>query len=382
MNKRRVRLSALPPAAPDRDPSAALWWIGTALAIVASLVFFHFWAKPYLNVEAEGEVQIPPERAVEVASLVTQERLERTVRTLAGFGSRLTGSPGAEAAADYLHAELAAILGAGQVTEETFAIDNPFDLGTEMEVNGRTFRVHPFWAPVSGTYVLPAQGKTLGRIVEAGFKHLVAGSRWLHGEAVVVPLPQTEDLHGLMLAAWQAGVFNVKLHNPITQAEGKLLARSAEYRSFSAEERQMLDLLLDKHQGRLADFLFDQVRASGARCLIFTESKTGPRFRVATRSFDDRILKHPSRIPRYLVPREHVAALAGGRAGEGPAGPRRDHPGAFGPIHPGLPPLAQPGAHRFHAARRTARPSDLGRPGFTGRGEGQAGQGRHRAHGL
>ena len=40
--------------------SSLAWIAGTVLATAAALVAFHYWAKPYLNVESEGTVQVPP----------------------------------------------------------------------------------------------------------------------------------------------------------------------------------------------------------------------------------------------------------------------------------------------------------------------------------
>ncbi len=296
---------------PPRDPSAMWWWIGTALTIIASLVFFHYWAKPYLNVESEGEVQIPPERAAEVTALVSQARLTRTVRTLAGFGTRLTGSAGADTAADYLAAELKSILGAASVTEETFEVDNPFDLGTQMQVGETRFRVHPFWDPVSGTYQLPPGGKALGPAIRARFKELYGGSRRLRGAAATLDVPQPEELRRLVLAAWRQDAFNVKLQNPITHTERAVLEKP-QHDSLSSEDRRILSVLLGKHQARLADFLFDRIKAGGARSVLFIEPKSDPPFRIAPRSFANRLLKHSSPLPRYLVPWRYEKLLAGG----------------------------------------------------------------------
>ena len=80
------------------------WILGAVLVTGGILFWFHRWATPYLNVETEGTVQVPPARAGEAAALVSAARLEATVRALAAEGSRLSGSAGADRTADRLKA--------------------------------------------------------------------------------------------------------------------------------------------------------------------------------------------------------------------------------------------------------------------------------------
>jgi hypothetical protein len=298
-----------------RAGSALAWWIGTLLATGAILVFFHFWAKPYLNVETEGAVQVPPERASELTDLVSQERLQKTVTTLASFGTRLTGSAGAEAAADYLSGELRSILGPESVKHEMIDVDNPFDCGTELDAGGERFRVHPFWAPVNRSYRLPKDGRSLGMALKTSLVALLSGEGGLAGRAAVLPLPVQEDLRHLVLVAARSGLFKGKLRDPLTKAEKKLLAEPGLTRTRTAEELRILDVMAGKHATVLADFLFSRVRDAGVRSLLLIEPATEPgslSYRIRPRTFDDYILKHESSVPRYLVGLKNAGLLANG----------------------------------------------------------------------
>lgn len=322
------------PVAP-RDPAAVWWVLGTVAATALAIVGFHYWAKPYLDVESEGEVQIRPEQAPQVTEMVSKERLEETVRAMAAFGSRLSGSDGSDGAADYIAARLKEILGAGNVREESEEVDNPFDLGTRMQAGGASFRVHPFWAPVSGTYRLPKGGLDLGPVVQASFSELVAAAGRLKGAAVTLPLPGDAEWRKLVLAAWRGGALKVdpkraaeeeggrfaawkggvvkgKLKNPITPDERALMDNPPKGRDLTGDEKRILDLVLEKHPVRIADFFFERIVRSGAKSILFIEPGTDPPYRVAPRSFDNRVLMREARVPRYLVPHRNAGSLSAG----------------------------------------------------------------------
>jgi len=309
------------------EGGAGRWWIvGTIIASVALLAVFRLWARPYLRVESEGTIQIGPKAVAGVAASVSRERLEKTVRDLAGFGSRLTGSPGCSAAASYLRAQLGEILGEGAVREETVELEAPFDLGTVMEAGsvgpfdsaqgasaqgaprrtGGSFRVHPMWAPVTGSYRLPESGRGLGTVVRTSLAGLVAGSSALSGAAVAIPVPTPAELRAMAREAARKGAFAARQRDPLTRGEKAGLERAKPEKA----DEFVLDVFVEKHQEQLADFMFERAKAAGVRSLLFVEP--GPGFRVSPRSFSDRILKHPSTLPRYLVPASRADALAEG----------------------------------------------------------------------
>ena len=304
------------PAAPRSESGgghALWWWIGTILVTAATLYYFHLWGRPYLNVENEGQVQVTPADYSRVAAEVSPARLQATVEKLAGFGSRLSGSAGADGAAAYLKEEMADLLGPGNVREERFDIDNPFDLGCEMDAGGEVFRAHPMWAPFLRTYRLPAGGRDLGAAVRLTLGDVLRGDGRIAGAAVAVPWIEDASLRQIVLAAWRAGKFKRKLRDPLTKGELALLARLKPGTSRTAEDDRMLDILADKHQAILGELFFDRLTGGDARCLLILEPAGGTR-RVVPRSFADRILKYPSDLPRYLVGARHVEAVRDGVA--------------------------------------------------------------------
>ena len=296
-----------------RKGPALWWWMGTIALTAATIAFFHNWSKPYLNVESEGKIQVPLGMTWEAAGIVSAERLRDTIGFLSSQGTRLSGSKGAEVSADYLAGELRKILGPGSVTEETFEIDNPFDLGTEMETGGHRFRIHPLWAPVVNSYELPPEGKSLGTANKISLANILKGDQTLSGTAAVIPLIQDNDLRLLVIAAAQRGFFKRALRDPLTRAEKALLERAASLKGLAEEDNRILDVLAYKHQKLLADFLFDCLRRCGIRSVLFLEPGNLPKpFRVSPRSFDDRILKHTNALPRYIVSASDVGKLRQG----------------------------------------------------------------------
>ncbi len=289
--------------------SALRWTVGTLLLTAVTLVWFHRWGKPYLNVENEGEVQVFERDYARVAAEVSAERLGDSVRALASFGSRLSGSEGADRAADWLKGQLRGILGAAAVSEETFPVDNPFDLGCVMDAGAGVFRVHPMWAPYLATYRLPAEGRALGTAVETSLAGLLRGSG-LRGTAAVVPWFTPADLRRLVLAVHAAGAFNRELRDPLTKGELAVLAGGGDD---GAANDAILDLLAEKHQAVLAEFLFARLKSAGVRSLILVEP-AGPAVRPTPRSFADRVLKYPDTLPRYLVPARSAGAVKAGAA--------------------------------------------------------------------
>ena len=289
------------------------WWTGTILVTAATLVFFHRWGRPYLNVENEGEVQISPKDYARVAAGVSQSRLEATVKALAEFGSRLSGSSGADAAAGYLKEEMASLLGAANVREEAFDVDNPYDLGCEMEAGGETFRTHPMWAPFLRTYRLPSGGRELGVVVRMTLAGVLRGDERMRGGAVALPWIVDEDLRLIVLEAWRAKAFERKLRDPLTKSELALFKRLKAGAPRSAEDNRMLDILAEKHQAILGEIFFARLTGADARTLLILEP-AGPPLRVVPRSFADRILKYPSPLPRYLVASGHTGAVRNGVA--------------------------------------------------------------------
>ncbi len=87
------------------------------------------------------------------------EDLSETVRFLSSLGSRISGYPGAEVAADFVEAELRAI-GVADITREPFEITVPMDKGGELTLteSGERFTLYGMWPNLVRTPTLPPEG--------------------------------------------------------------------------------------------------------------------------------------------------------------------------------------------------------------------------------
>jgi hypothetical protein len=87
-----------------------------------------------------------------------EARLRERIAHLAGLGSRVTGYPGARAAADYLEAQLKA-QGVVQVYRAPFQVPVPVDEGAGLELEGgEQLDLHGLWPNLARTSTLPAEG--------------------------------------------------------------------------------------------------------------------------------------------------------------------------------------------------------------------------------
>lgn len=92
-----------------------------------------------------------------VAQLL-EEKLQGHIARLAGLGSRVTGYPGASAAADYLEAQLRA-RGVAQVYRAPFQVPVPVDEGAGLELEGGApLALHGMWPNLARTSTLPPGG--------------------------------------------------------------------------------------------------------------------------------------------------------------------------------------------------------------------------------
>lgn len=95
-------------------------------------------------------------------------RLTRHIGELASGGSRVTGYPGATAAADYLVRELQSLGGRrSEVFRHPFQVTVPIDEGAGMSLDGRRLLLHCVWPNLVRTPTLP-EGGVVGRLVYGG----------------------------------------------------------------------------------------------------------------------------------------------------------------------------------------------------------------------
>jgi len=85
--------------------------------------------------------------------------LRQTVETLSSYGSRLSGYPGAEAAADYVENRLRSV-GIESVIREPFEITVPIDKGGELYIgeDAEPFTLYGLWPNLVRTPTLPPEG--------------------------------------------------------------------------------------------------------------------------------------------------------------------------------------------------------------------------------
>jgi len=111
--------------------------------------------------------QIKDYRAV--ADAVDEARLRRTITELASFGSRVTGYPGADRAAQTI-ARAFREMGLEDVREERFRAAVPMDRGAALQVDGQAqpIRLACLWPNLVRTPTLPREGLR-GRLIYGGY---------------------------------------------------------------------------------------------------------------------------------------------------------------------------------------------------------------------
>src|SRR6266542_2946612 len=100
------------------------------------------------TVRAESKQEVKPEQAKRYQALagsIDPAAINSTITRFSSYPSRVVGYPGADAAADYVKQRFQAA-GLERVREEGFKVTVPMvrQPGT-LEVNGRTFQIHPLW---------------------------------------------------------------------------------------------------------------------------------------------------------------------------------------------------------------------------------------------
>lgn len=140
---------------------------GTRIAALFALLLsvgLGWQAMPARAADATPEMQAAYKRFNDG---VNANNLAATVKTLAGFGSRIAGYPGDRKAADYVLQQYDAILGATNVKSENFPVTIPYDpsvddptKGAFAELNGQKLPIYPLWPNLVRTPTLPAEGLT------------------------------------------------------------------------------------------------------------------------------------------------------------------------------------------------------------------------------
>jgi len=164
-----------------------------------------------------------------------ESRLRRSVEKLSSYESRLTGSAGAHAAADWIENELRG-LGIDQVYEHEFPALIPLDEGFVLEAEGESLRLYGMWPNLIRTSTLPAEGIE-GVLVYGGDGSLLEGQQ-VEGRIVLLEyVSGTEWVEVFHLGA-QAVVFLQTDGAHRKEAEQKFLAVPADLPRFFARNEE------------------------------------------------------------------------------------------------------------------------------------------------
>lgn len=101
-----------------------------------------------------------------LAGAVSAENLSSTIRTLAGYGSRVAGYEGDAKAAAYVEGRFKA-LGLEDVAVQKFPVTVPVDRGAEIRIGDLKTRLYPLWPNLVSTSQLPPDGLT-GDLIYVG----------------------------------------------------------------------------------------------------------------------------------------------------------------------------------------------------------------------
>ena len=94
------------------------------------------------------------------------DRLTNSITALSSFGSRVTGYPGANKAADWIESQLNSF-GIDQVYSHEYSQIMPIDDGFKLNVAGQEFEIYGIWPNLIRTSTLPSEGIS-GRLIYGG----------------------------------------------------------------------------------------------------------------------------------------------------------------------------------------------------------------------
>ena len=193
---------------------------------------------------------------------VESGRLQQHVRTLAEVGSRVTGYPGAQAAADYVEKQLEEY-GVEEIYRRPFRVPVPLDRGAGLVLleSGRELELHHMWPNLVRTSTLPREG------IEAA---LVYGGRaeWeevdgleLQGSIVVLEYNCGMDWIKVFDLGAAAVIFLAPQQTHRKEGEHKFLSTPADLPRFYAPERtgEILRRELDRQEGGFEVRLWGQM---------------------------------------------------------------------------------------------------------------------------
>jgi hypothetical protein len=203
-----------------------------------------------------------PRTAGSTLRQIESGRIEQHVRTLAEMGSRVTGYPGAVAAADYVEEQLR-LYGVEEMYRRPFQVPIPLDRGAGLVLldSGRELELNHMWPNLVRTSTLPQEGIE-GDVVyggRAGWEE-VDGLE-LEGNIVVLEYNCGMDWIKVFDLGAAAVIFLAPQQTHRKEGEHKFLATPADLPRFYAPEEsaRILRPQLARQKGRLRARLWGQM---------------------------------------------------------------------------------------------------------------------------
>ena len=160
--------------------------VGAAYTLLSCLCLLMALSGPS-HAQDTTKIKVDPDAAknyVALAAGVSPARLLQTINDLSGIHyavpnqpaaapvtaySRVAGTPGGDAAQEYVRQQFQAIFGAGHVSEEPFTVTTPIDNGAFIQGAGlaKPYALQPLWPNLVRTSTLPSAGID-GPLIYAG----------------------------------------------------------------------------------------------------------------------------------------------------------------------------------------------------------------------
>jgi hypothetical protein len=177
---------------------------------------------------------------------VSEARLQKTVITLASFGSRVVGYPGERLAAEFVRQQFLA-LGLDAVCEQPFEVVVPIDEGAVLEVPsiGKRYRLYPLWPNLVRTSQTPPDGLR-GHLIYAGTGRLEAfNGKKVQGSIALMEFESSTDWLNAIFLGGKAVIF-IEPSDPTLprgEAELKFLTTPIDIPRYWLPRKDALELL-------------------------------------------------------------------------------------------------------------------------------------------
>lgn len=226
------------------------------LVVLLAFALSPLWAQSSAKDSSEPVLVSDTDYEAVIASL-SRDRMQQVIDTLAGFGSRVTGYPGCDAAADYVAAAFREI--GLEVTEETFEVLVPKAQrnaqgwpGLLSTAGGRQYEILPLWPNLVQMSKTPADGLR-GQLIYAGQGNLQAfNGQNVPNSIVLLDFDSGREWFNAPLLGARAVVFIEPEETIRGQAEEKFLSMPVNIPRFYVR-KAAADVLLGllKRQGSL-----------------------------------------------------------------------------------------------------------------------------------